>query len=458
MDAASFETMLPKNSNIPPEQQKAFAAGLAESVKGKEGLIASAKAFAAGENSPASQEFQAHMQQFEKKWIQDHMQRLAAEDPAGAQTPQGWGGMLQQATSAWQQMPTEMKWITGLGLGGGLLGMASSIFGEGGMGMGLLGLLGIGMGGLAGATGGLFGPDAQKATSDMAFNVGSFFGAVPEAGSMQGKFDMLKDPNAVATLSAAPTLGEKAYAFGYPAEKQEEIRNTLAMLDKAKAFMRVPESMRGDWLQKMDPTLTPEQNKMVAQNLAGLVAQANDPKSPLAQKIQSGRDFAAAEDPSKYVNQQAVNSVVNGATNAWNSASQTAGDTWNWMWGTQPAQSPNSDPIVKANADMTLLKLIEKWAFNDMDAKEMSDLKQQNAQGVSYRVEDARRLNELEKRRWADGPAANQSVKKQIAISTCQKAARCWAGYEPVPGKKPYSNNSCRPAGSKKKKKDTKKK
>lgn len=34
---------------------------------------------------------------------------------------------------------------------------------------------------------------------------------------------------------------------------------------------------------------------------------------------------------------------------------------------------------------------------------------------------------------------------------------RCWAGYEPVPGKEPYSDGSCRPAGSKKKKKDKKK-
>lgn len=36
-------------------------------------------------------------------------------------------------------------------------------------------------------------------------------------------------------------------------------------------------------------------------------------------------------------------------------------------------------------------------------------------------------------------------------------AGRCWAGYEPVPGKKPYSNDSCRPVGSKKKKKEEKK-
>lgn len=31
------------------------------------------------------------------------------------------------------------------------------------------------------------------------------------------------------------------------------------------------------------------------------------------------------------------------------------------------------------------------------------------------------------------------------------KAARCWEGYEPVPGKEPYSNDSCRPIAKKKK-------
>lgn len=37
-----------------------------------------------------------------------------------------------------------------------------------------------------------------------------------------------------------------------------------------------------------------------------------------------------------------------------------------------------------------------------------------------------------------------------------QKQARCWAGYEPVPGKKPYSEDSCRPVGSKKEDKEKK--
>ena len=43
---------------------------------------------------------------------------------------------------------------------------------------------------------------------------------------------------------------------------------------------------------------------------------------------------------------------------------------------------------------------------------------------------------------------------KKLVIEIMQKAARCWAGYEPVPGAKAYSEGSCRPKGSKKTKKE----
>ena len=47
--------------------------------------------------------------------------------------------------------------------------------------------------------------------------------------------------------------------------------------------------------------------------------------------------------------------------------------------------------------------------------------------------------------------AAADVIAKTQAVEQCMKSARCWAGYEPVPGKKPYTEGSCRPAGSKKK-------
>ena len=43
-------------------------------------------------------------------------------------------------------------------------------------------------------------------------------------------------------------------------------------------------------------------------------------------------------------------------------------------------------------------------------------------------------------------------------LSGEDKAARCWSGFEPVPGSKPYTQGSCRPKGSKKTQKQMKEK
>jgi|GEM_PF-4288652 len=53
--------------------------------------------------------------------------------------------------------------------------------------------------------------------------------------------------------------------------------------------------------------------------------------------------------------------------------------------------------------------------------------------------------------------ASVTGVKQGSALEFGMKVARCWEGYEAVPGKKPYSNDSCRPVGSKKKTKKEKK-
>jgi hypothetical protein len=49
---------------------------------------------------------------------------------------------------------------------------------------------------------------------------------------------------------------------------------------------------------------------------------------------------------------------------------------------------------------------------------------------------------------------AERGFVKQQSVNVMRKAARCWAGYEPVPGAKAYSEGSCRPKGSKKTKKE----
>lgn len=49
---------------------------------------------------------------------------------------------------------------------------------------------------------------------------------------------------------------------------------------------------------------------------------------------------------------------------------------------------------------------------------------------------------------------AQQIFAEQAHKQFRQKLARCWKGYEPVPGTTPYTEGSCRPAGSKKTKKE----
>ena len=60
--------------------------------------------------------------------------------------------------------------------------------------------------------------------------------------------------------------------------------------------------------------------------------------------------------------------------------------------------------------------------------------------------------------------SATDNALKELAANTAKtaaefgaKLARCWAGYEPVPGAKAYSKGSCRPKGSKKTQKEMKK-
>jgi len=58
---------------------------------------------------------------------------------------------------------------------------------------------------------------------------------------------------------------------------------------------------------------------------------------------------------------------------------------------------------------------------------------------------------------------STRSVKKSSSLQSFgalvekTSAGRCWTGYEPVPGKAPYSNDSCRPKGQKAKKKPAEK-
>lgn len=460
-----------------------------------------------GQNTPEAKQFQAKVEQTGQKVMQDNVAQQAQANPELAQTPQGFGQMWNHASEAWNSMPQEAKWMVGLGVPMAAVGLMSSMFGKGGAGMGLLGLLGLGAAGLGGAAGGLFGQGAQNMTTDALYNIGTFTGMMPE----KADFTQLKGPDAVKNLSAMPkqTTGEMLSSYFWPQAKADQVQGELNQADQMGKLMMVPEGMRAGLIQKMDPSLSPEEAQQIAANAAQAHAAMQDPESALAKKIQTGRDFVA--DPSGYANQQLWNRI----------------NPMNWF--------------KSGSANMDISKLIEKWALNDVDAKELKDL--QLAQRQKYDVKNARRLQELQMRQQAEEPCAKAAasspawqrsegkneegglnakgrasykaetggtlkapvtesnpsgerasrqnsfcsrmcgmkrvntgastakdpesrINKSLRKWNCKcsaaeefgaKLARCWSGYEPVPGAKKFSKGSCRPKGSKKTQKEMKK-
>lgn len=363
----------------------------------------------AGNDTPEAQQFSQQVDAKGQEVMKANVDAQAAANPELAATPQGFGQMWNQASEAWNGMPQEAKWMVGLGVPMAAVGLMSSLFGGGGAGMGMLGLLGLGAAGLGGAAGGLFGQGAANMSADAMYNIGTFTGMMPEKADLSA----LKGENPMAAMTNKPV--------GTREEVAKQIADGKSQMGQLRQLMSLPvgDDAKMRLMQKLDPSLdTPEAVQQAYQNAGTMIQQYDDPESELNKKMQEGQNYADSTGISGWA------------------AENVGRHLPNWMTGKS------------GSAKTPVLNLIEKWAFNDMDAKELLDL--EKAQSQKYDLKNARRLEELKKRKLADAPVD--------VVGTCMKAARCWAGYEPVPGKKPYSNDSCRPAGSKKKKKTIEKK
>lgn len=360
------------NSKLNPEQQTQLAADLATKLKNEnpqyyEGF----HDMQAGKtDTPAAKAYQQRLSQAQDEFVKQQVQA----DPQKASTPQGFGERVNNAISQFQNMPLPMQALVGIGLPVGLIGIMSSMFGGGGMGMGLLGALGLGAGVLGGAAGGMFGQGAQNMTADALFNAGQFLGMVPEKADLSA----LKGEDAIKRLTAGPSSADRSEAFWDPKAKAQKVQQQLDQAEQAKKLMMLPEGMRGQLLRRLDPSLSEEEAAVVANNVAQLSTQMDNPESDVSKMMQRGRDFVA--DPS----------------GTWYSEVGNAINPMNWFGSKE--------------SNMKIQRLVSGWAHPG-----------------------------------------------QREVTTTMKAARCWAGYEPVPGKKPYSEDSCRPVGSKKKKTDKKK-
>jgi len=117
----------------------------------------------------------------------------------------------------------------------------------------------------------------------------------------------------------------------------EQAQGELTQADQLGKLMMVPEGMRVGLIQKMDPSLSPEEAQQIAANASQAHAAMQDPESALAKKIQTGRDFVA--NPGPYARQQVLNRI----------------NPMNWF--------------KSGSANMDIYKLIEKWALNDVDVR-----------------------------------------------------------------------------------------
>lgn len=410
------------DSNIPVEQRKQFAEKfVTDHLTQNPELVQGFRDAQAGKNTPQAQAYQAKFKSAQDAYIQQQVQA----DPQKAATPQGFGEIVNNAMSTFQNMPPAMQAMVGIGIPMGLIGVMSSLFGGGGMGMGIMGMLGLGAGVVGGAAGGMFGQGAQNMAADAAYQMGSFFGAVPEG--RKGSLDALRGEDAIARLTSGPSLADTTSALWDPKAFSKTVQQKMQQAEQVKKLMAMPEGMRPQFLRNIDPSLSPEDAVIVARNAAQIAAQMEDPNSAVAKMLQDGKEFVA--NPEKVRNQKAWDAVT-----GWVPGTDA--------WANQAQATPMKE--TRSSANMNLNKYIEKWAFNDMDAKELSDLESWQMTTKKYDADKVRRLYELQKRQVANKP-------KEHVIDLTMKCARCWAGYEPVPGKKPYSNDSCRPVGSKKK-------
>ena len=86
------------------------------------------------------------------------------------------------------------------------------------------------------------------------------------------------------------------------------------------------------------------------------------------------------------------------------------------------------------------------------------NLGSQQARGMyDFMTQNQEAIERLMPQLQNNSVSSGSPVVKAGAYFAEKLAGRCWTGYEPVPGKAPYSNDSCRPVGSKKKKKEVKK-
>lgn len=302
-----------------------------------------------------------------------HAERAAADytqTTPPPKNPQDWAewfrGMTEHITTTWNSMDPYSKLAIGLGVPLGIVGLLS-----GNMGGFLMGAIGLGVGGLAAAQGGMFSPISQNTAGQTATD----------------SKNQLANGTKNTTSPGQPPLS---------VDDQVKLVQGLGSVAKGKGVDYITENR-----PKFDQ----------------LVSLTDDQLTSVAQKIpESSREIIAAE--LQQINQQITTGM------------QELEAARNGLAGSIPG-------------------LVEMGAAAKLpDGVTIEDL-------PKLKTQVERMLDILNNAPPAPPPLDSGAYMQNNLMP---KIARCWKGYEPVPGKKPYADGSCRPVSGKKTQKKMKKK
>lgn len=396
MNVADPQEQQPQQQPAPPEPAKFVKDAIPDAspeVQDQVAGHATAVQQAAAQNPGVAKAVTDPESDEAKSLRQQGLENLKQENAGDAPTnPQDFGSWMNGLMTQFQQMDPMSQIAMGLGLGTGAIGLIGGLMG-GGIGSFLLGALGLGAAGFMGANAGMFGQDAQTFAKDTMFNIGA------ATGMIQVKKDDLTPllaKNPMAELSKqAPKIDYAAAALN-PAEYAKTIGPQVQQAEEKLKQLQQMVEWRPEQLVQVTRGLSVQEAQAALNNAKAVLADAQNPQGQLGSQLALAREFMA--DPVAVRNREMQKRMGPVAAGAGRMA---------------------ADYVVPGGG--MLLNLA--------------------GQGIQ------RGLNYF--KRSSDMNIAQQIIVEELVT----KAARCWAGYEPVPGKKPYSEDSCRPVGGKKKKK-----
>ncbi len=181
----------------------------------------------------------------ETKGKESFVADMAKTDPTAGQDP----SFMDQMLTRWNALSTPEKWIMGLGLGIGALGLINSVAGEGGAGSWLMSALGLAAVGGVAANQGMMGPEAQKFVGGIGSQVAGMMGlggppAAPLAKMAPATKNVGPAVRPAATGAPEAQITEGATNPNLPAALQPVMADGKIMPDEGKALLGNPETRK----------------------------------------------------------------------------------------------------------------------------------------------------------------------------------------------------------------------